>query len=87
MRVPESSLTRRVPCRACLCFSVPVSLSARVEPAPGGLAPRAGVQGAALERLDELWQAEKWGDDAEAIAAREARRADFDAAARTLTLL
>ena len=37
--------------------------------------------------LDELWQAEQWGDDADAIAARDARRADFDAAARMLTLL
>lgn len=37
--------------------------------------------------LDELWQAEKWGGDAEAIVVREARRADFAAAARMLALL
>lgn len=37
--------------------------------------------------LDELYQAEKWGDDAEATAARTARRAAFDAAARFLSLL
>lgn len=37
--------------------------------------------------LDELYQAEKWGDDAEALAARAARRQAFDAAARFLSLL
>lgn len=41
----------------------------------------------AVTHLDELWQAEKWGDDAEAIAAREFRRQDFAAAARMLKLL
>jgi chaperone required for assembly of F1-ATPase len=37
--------------------------------------------------LDELWQAELWGEDALALQAREARRADFLAAARFLTFL
>ena len=37
--------------------------------------------------LDELWQAELWGEDWMATDARAARRADFDAAARFLTLL
>lgn len=41
----------------------------------------------AAGQLDELYQAEKWGDDAEALAARAARRAAFDAAARFLSLL
>lgn len=41
----------------------------------------------AAGHLDELYQAEKWGDDAEAMAARTARRAAFDAAARFLSLL
>lgn len=41
----------------------------------------------AATHLDELWQAEQWGDDDEAIAARANRRADFAAAARTLELL
>lgn len=41
----------------------------------------------AAGHLDELYQAEKWGDDAEALAARAARRASFDAAARFLSLL
>jgi chaperone required for assembly of F1-ATPase len=41
----------------------------------------------AAGHLDELYQAEKWGDDAEATAARTARRAAFDAAARFLSLL
>ena len=36
--------------------------------------------------VDEAWQAEQWGDDPLALAARAARRADYDAAARFLTL-
>ncbi|WP_010544347.1 ATP12 family chaperone protein [Sphingomonas elodea] len=38
-------------------------------------------------QLDEDWQAEQWGEDELATRAREARRADFDAAARFLALL
>ncbi len=41
----------------------------------------------AATHLDELWQAEQWGDDADAIEARDNRRADFAAAARFLKLL
>jgi chaperone required for assembly of F1-ATPase len=37
--------------------------------------------------VDEAWQAEQWGEDAEASAALEARRKDFAAAARLLDLL
>ncbi|QPQ54860.1 ATPase [Allosphingosinicella flava] len=37
--------------------------------------------------LDEAWQAEQWGADAEAQAALEARRRDFEAAHRFLSLL
>jgi chaperone required for assembly of F1-ATPase len=37
--------------------------------------------------LDDRWQLEQWGDDAEARAALDARRADFLAAARFLALL
>lgn len=37
--------------------------------------------------LDELWQAERWGEDWMAADARAARRADFLSAARFLTLL
>ncbi len=37
--------------------------------------------------IDEQWQAEQWGADAEAEAALEARRSDFFAAARFLALL
>jgi len=37
--------------------------------------------------LDELWQAERWGEEWSAADARAARRADFDAAARFLALL
>lgn len=36
--------------------------------------------------VDEDWQAARWGEDAEAKARREARRRDFDAAARMLVL-
>ncbi len=41
----------------------------------------------AAGHLDELYQAEKWGDDTEALAARAARRTSFDNAARFLSLL
>lgn len=37
--------------------------------------------------VDEDWQAEQWGDDPLAAAARETRRRDFDAGARFLSLL
>lgn len=43
--------------------------------------------GFAAGALDELYQAEQWGDDAEAAAARAARRRQFLAAARMLDLL
>ena len=37
--------------------------------------------------LDEAWQAEQWGEDALATQALEARRREFEAAYRCLTLL
>ena len=37
--------------------------------------------------IDERWQIEKWGADAEAVAAVASRRRDFLAAARFLELL
>lgn len=37
--------------------------------------------------IDEAWQAELWGEDAEATARRGARRREFDAAVRFLALL
>lgn len=37
--------------------------------------------------VDERWQIEQWGDDAEAVASLANRRADFAAAARFLELL
>ena len=40
-----------------------------------------------LTHLDELWQAEQWGEDSFALQARAARRSDFMAAATLLTLL
>ncbi len=50
-----------------------------------GAAPAGTVWHAA--QIDETWQAEKWGDDALAIDARDAHRAAFDAACRFLALL
>lgn len=41
----------------------------------------------AAATLDEQWQAEQWGEDPLAVEATEARRRDFDAAYRFLTLL
>jgi chaperone required for assembly of F1-ATPase len=41
----------------------------------------------AATHLDELWQAERWGEDYLALETREARRRDFLAAARFLELL
>ena len=41
----------------------------------------------AAATLDEAFQAERWGEDREAAAARAARRADVDAAYRFLRLL
>jgi len=40
----------------------------------------------AVTHLDELWQAEHWGEDYFATQARDARRADFLAAARFVAL-
>jgi chaperone required for assembly of F1-ATPase len=37
--------------------------------------------------IDERWQLEQWGADAEAEAALENRRSDFFAAARFLALM
>ena len=41
----------------------------------------------AAAALDEQWHAEQWGEDAEAAATLAARRGDFEAAYRFLTLL
>ena len=49
--------------------------------AEGALEPERGF---ALSRLDETWQAEHWGLDAEAEAAAAAREADFLQARRLL---
>jgi len=40
-----------------------------------------------LSRIDEDWQIEEWGEDAEATALAERRRADFANAARLLELV
>ena len=40
-----------------------------------------------VTHLDELWQAERWGEDQLALEARAARRRDFMAAAQLLALL
>jgi len=41
----------------------------------------------AAASLDEQWQIEKWGDDAEAVQALASRRRDFEAGWRFLSLL
>ena len=41
----------------------------------------------ALSQLDELYQAERWGEDAEAAKARAALRRELEAAARLLELV
>jgi chaperone required for assembly of F1-ATPase len=43
--------------------------------------------GWAASRIDETWQSEQWGEDAEAAAAAALKRADFLAAARLAALL
>ena len=47
--------------------------------------PAASVWG--LSRIDEDWQVEQWGEDAEAIAASERRRVEFLDAVRFLDLV
>ena len=41
----------------------------------------------AAAHVDEDWNVKRWGEDAEAMARRAARRLEFDAAARMLALL
>ncbi|WP_137862457.1 MULTISPECIES: ATP12 family protein [unclassified Sphingomonas] len=57
----------------------------------GGLALLEGAVGAETlwqaAHVDELWQAEQWGEDMLAVQARDARRADFDAGVRFLANL
>lgn len=52
--------------------------------AEGAIGPEDAWAAAAL---DDLWQVEQWGEDAEAARALAARRADFDAGYRFLRLL
>ncbi|PTQ12818.1 ATPase [Sphingomonas oleivorans] len=60
------------------------SLVAALASAEGAIAPDAAFD---ATHLDELWQAEQWGEDWLATDARDARRRDFIAAASFLTLL
>lgn len=60
------------------------SLVAAVAVAEGHLLPE---QAWDAVTIDEQWQSEQWGADAEAEAALEARRCDFFAAAKFLELL
>lgn len=57
----------------------------------GGLALLEGAVDAdalwTAAHIDEAWQAEQWGEDAEAARALAARRADYDAAVSFLSLL
>ena len=60
------------------------SLIAALALAEGALAVDAAW---AAVSLDDAWQAEQWGEDAEAAKALAGRRADFSAGARFLSLL
>ena len=60
------------------------SLIVALMQAEGAITPDAAFDAC---HLDELWQAELWGEDWMATDARAARRADFLAAARFLSLL
>ncbi|HMI40178.1 MAG TPA: ATP12 family protein [Sphingomicrobium sp.] len=60
------------------------SLIAALAVAEGAVDPEAAWEAVSV---DERWQIETWGDDAEAVAALEARKRDFLAAARFLALL
>lgn len=60
------------------------SLVAALAVLEGALSPQ---QAWSAVSLDERWQEQKWGVDAEAQKALEARRSDFLAAARLLALL
>ncbi|MET0269917.1 MAG: ATP12 family protein [Sphingomonas sp.] len=59
------------------------SLVTALAVAEGAISPDAAFD---ATHADELWQAERWGEDYLATDARAARRADFVAAARFLTL-
>jgi chaperone required for assembly of F1-ATPase len=59
------------------------SLVAALGVAEGAIDP---AEAFAATHLDELWQAEQWGEDALATEAREARERDFLAAARFVAL-
>jgi chaperone required for assembly of F1-ATPase len=60
------------------------SLVAALALAEGALTPEAAWD---LVSIDERWQLEQWGSDAEAETALDNRRRDFLAAARFLELL
>jgi chaperone required for assembly of F1-ATPase len=60
------------------------SLVAALAVAEGALEPEAVWDAVSV---DERWQIETWGDDAEAVASLEGRRRDFLAAARFMALL
>ena len=59
------------------------SLVAALAVTEGAIAPDDAF---AATHLDELWQAEQWGEDSLATEARRARQADFLAAARFVAL-
>jgi chaperone required for assembly of F1-ATPase len=67
-----------------LLVTIGGSLVAALAVAESQLSPQAAWNAVTI---DEQWQAEQWGADAEAEAALEARRKDFFAAAKFLELL
>lgn len=85
-RLKEAVFARDAFALAALSPTVTISgsLIIALAIAEGALEPMAGFDAA---HLDELWQAELWGEDALAVQAREARRHDFMVGVRMLELL
>ncbi|MBR0552265.1 ATP12 family chaperone protein [Stakelama marina] len=91
---PEATTRRLAEAVAsCDAFSL-APLSPIVSITGSLILPLALTEGAATPdqvwtaaHIDEDWQAEQWGEDALAKAATNARRAEFDAAARFLQLV
>jgi chaperone required for assembly of F1-ATPase len=90
---PADTLARiRTACAACPPFAL-APLMSLVRLSGSAILPLALLEGAVAPQaaweaaiLDEAWQAERFGDDREAAAARADRQAAFLAAARFLAL-
>lgn len=91
---PEATVTRLSDAVAALDPFRLAGLSPLVTVSGSLVAALALLEGAAdpetiwtAAQVDEAWQAEMWGEDELATKARDAKRADFDAGVRFLSLL